>query len=241
MQSTIPENNSAHSCSHCAISQLCLPVGVSQQELAQLEALINQAKVYHAGDYAHRQGDEFNKLYAIKSGTLKSVRVDEFGNEHIVAFHLPGELVGLDGIYPEKYSCSVVALDTAAMCEMDYHKLSDLCSDIPSLQKQLFRILSRDMYETQWSTLNNNDLTAEQRVASFINNLSARFEVRGYSATQFQLAMSRQDIANHISLAPETVSRVLKRLKNNKVLDIQNRNISILDVEALNDIIQCQN
>lgn len=241
MHHTNTENTLAHSCSHCAISQLCLPVGVSIEELVRLERLVNQAKVLHSGDFIHRQGDPFNNLYAVKSGTLKSVRVDEFGNEHIVAFHLPGELVGLDGIYPEQYSCTVVALDTAAMCEMNYHQLSELCSDIPSLQKQLFRILSRDMYETQWSAVNNNDLTAEQRVASFINNLSSRFEVRGYSATQFQLAMSRQDIANHISLAPETVSRVLKRFKNNQILDIRNRNITILDSNGLNEIIQCKN
>lgn len=241
MNNPAHDSSQAHSCSHCAISQLCLPVGISQHEIVKLEALVNQAKVLHAGDFVHHQGDDFSNLYAVKSGTLKSVRVDEFGNEHIMAFHLPGELVGLDGIYPEKYSYSVVALNTAAMCEMNYHDLSELCTTIPSLQKQLFRILSRDIYETQLSAASNNDLTAEQRVASFISNLSTRYEVRGYSATEFQLAMSRQDIANHISLAPETVSRVLKRFKNNKILDIQNRKITILDSIALSDIIQCQN
>lgn len=228
-----------HSCSHCAMSQICLPLGVEKNDLDRLEALVQTSKTMSPSDRAFHQGDVFSKVYAVKSGTLKSIRVDEHGNEYVIGFHLPGELIGLDGIYPNRYSSSTVALDAVVLCEMDYEKLTELCSSIPALQRQLLRLLSRDIYESHVSTAENADQTAIQKLAGFINNLSARYEIRGYSGKNFTLAMSRQDIANHLGLTPETVSRLLKRLKEDGTLTIENRHIKICNAKSMRNIVNC--
>jgi len=75
--------------------------------------------------------------------------------------------------------------------------------------------------------------TAEQKLASFIHNLAIRNEVRGFSATELHLAMTRQDIANHLGMAAETVSRLLKQFQGRDVLDIKHREMSILDPAGL--------
>lgn len=229
----------AHSCSHCAMSQICLPLGVSKQDLERLEALITTSTTISGGRLIFQQGDPFSKVYAVKTGTIKSTRLDEFGNEHVVGFHLPGELLGLDGIYPNAYSSNAQALDTVVLCEMDYQKLTELCITIPSLQRQLLRLLSRDIYESHVTQADNAEQTAEQKLAAFLHNLSGRYALRGYSATEFNLAMTRQDIASHLGLAPETVSRLLKRFRQDEIVAIQNRQISILNASHLGEIINC--
>lgn len=226
-----------HSCSHCAMREICLPLGVDRSDLVKLENLVQSSAVFEQADTIIRQGDKFSKVYAVKSGTLKSTRIDQHGNHHIIGFHLPGELIGLDGIYPEMYPSEVSALEATTLCEMDYDKLSELCVALPALQKQLLKLLSRDIYESNVATADSAERTAEQKVAGFIKNLSSRYEHRGYPADNLKLAMTRQDIANHLNLTPETVSRVLKRLKQHEVVQIENKQIRIICAEKLVDIL----
>lgn len=221
------------------MSQICLPLGVDKDEVEKLEELVETSTTMQRGDKVFRQGEAFKKVYAVKSGSLKSVRVDKFGNEHILGFHLPGELVGLDGIYPEQYSCETSSLDTTVLCEMDYEKLTELCTSIPALQKQLLRLLSRDIFDSHISNATIADQTAKQKIANFIHNLSTRYKIRGYCASEFQLSMSRQDIANHLGITPETVSRVLKTLRQDNIIELNGRHITILDQVKLDSIIQC--
>ncbi|MCL4136902.1 UNVERIFIED_CONTAM: hypothetical protein GTU68_003741 [Idotea baltica] len=207
--------------------------------MQQLEDLIETSKALHSGDIVYDQGEKFNKIYAIKSGSLKSVFLDEAGNERITGFHLPGELVGLDGIYSEQYASTAIALETVVMCEFDFSALSDLCLEIKSLQKQVFRLLSRDIHESQNEQSKHIDLTAEQKLANFLNNLSARYQARNFSAIQFPLTMPRQDIANHLGMAPETISRLLKRFKEKGIVEIEKNTIHLVNESALDDVVYC--
>ncbi len=235
------EHAQLHSCSKCAMSQICLPLGINKTDIERLEDLIQSSKTLQAHDAIFQQGERFTKVYAVKTGTFKSSRLDEQGNEHVTAFHLPGELIGLDGIYPEAYTATTTALDTAVLCSMDYDELTELCTNIPALQRQLLRLLSRDIYESHKANAQNADHTAAQKLAGFITNLSTRYEIRGYSALSFNLAMSRQDIAIHLGLTPETVSRLLKRFKHDALIDIENRHIEIKSPSGLEAIVACEN
>jgi CRP/FNR family transcriptional regulator len=221
------------------MSQICLPLGINKDDVERLENLIQSTKSLQTLDTVFRQGEPFSKVYAIKSGTLKSTRMDEQGNEHVTSFHLPGELIGLDGIYPEAYSATTSALDTTVLCSMDYDELTELCTSIPALQRQLLRLLSRDIYESHKVNAQSADHSAAQKLAGFISNLSSRYDLRGYSAVSFNLAMSRQDIASHLGLTPETVSRLLKRFKQDKLIEIEGRHVEIKDSAGLEAIIEC--
>ncbi|MBT8115483.1 MAG: helix-turn-helix domain-containing protein [Arenicella sp.] len=221
------------------MSDLCLPLGLSKQEVQKLEEIVQTTAVKHVGDKIVRQGDKFDKLYAIKSGMCKAYRFDESGVEYVQSFHLPGEIFGLDAIYAKHYGFSVEALDTTVLCELDYRQLQNLCSEIPALQHQLFNLLSRDLYSSHVNPIEHFDQSAEQKLAGFVHNLLTRFQARGHNSLEMQLPMSRRDIANHLGLAPETISRLLKRFQNNEVLAIDNRIVSVLDVGKLQSLVHC--
>jgi CRP/FNR family transcriptional regulator len=228
-----------HSCSSCAMKEICLPLGLDKADLCRLEEIVTTSTVRHQGDKILRQGDVFQNVYAVKSGMAKSYRLDEAGTEYIQSFHLPGELFGLDAIYAKRYGFTVEALDTVVVCEMNFDELQNLCSTLPSLQKQLFNLFSRDLHKSHINPIEHFDQTAEQKLAGFLHNLLSRLQARGHVSAELYLPMSRRDIANHLGLAPETISRLLKKFQQQNVINIKNRLVTILDREQLETMVHC--
>lgn len=223
-------------CSQCSLGGLCLPVGLDSQEMSKLESIIETSSPYSDTDRVYTTGQEFDRIFAVKSGMFKTQIVDSLGNEHITGFHLPGELFGLDAIYNKKYMSTAVSLGTSSLCAIDYKELETLSQSLPSLQHQLLNLMSK---EVQTSQSLNVDLTAEQKLASFIVALSVRYKQRGYSETRFHLVMPRRDIANHLNMAPETVSRLFKRFQNEGLLEINRTDLMITDMQALKEMSGC--
>lgn len=220
----------AHACSSCSLAELCLPLGLPKVDIDRLDDVVDTIGPLHGGDHLFRVGDEFRSLYAVRSGMVKTYVIDEDGHERVLGFHLPGELVGFDAIYPNHHECNAVALDTAMACRLPYHELSSLATEVPSLQRQLFRLMSKDISESHAVPV---ELPADARMANFLMSLSNRLHSRGYSASHFVLAMPRRDIANYLNLAIETVSRILSRFQEQELVKIDRREIRILDRERL--------
>jgi len=235
--STIRFQQGLHSyCSQCSLVGLCLPAGLQCTELERMDMLVSRSEPMHDGEHLFRVGDRFKALYAVRSGSYKSYTVDSEGREHVNGFHLPGELLGLDAIYPERHMSNAVALDTATVCMLPYSELTRLSGQISGLRSQLFRLMSKDIADT--ATL-AGDFTAEERLAAFLVGMSRRFQQRGFSANEFNLTMSRRDIANYLRLATETVSRVFARFEKDKLIAVERRAIRLLNPGKLQELSQC--
>lgn len=220
-------------CSTCAFSQACRSQNIDKHALLDLHMLVEHVGPFHAGDYIFREGDTFDSIAAVRAGTVKTCVVDAQGSEHVLAFHLPGEVIGLSAIDSEQYPCNAVALDTVMLCRFSFEKMATLATRLPGLQRQLFRLLSRDIGR---AAMLAGDWTADQRLAAFLLALSQRLAERGFSDKRFQLTMARTDIANFLRLAPETVSRVLRRFQDDSLLSIDRREVELIDrcrLEAL--------
>ena len=217
-------------CSTCAFSQACLSQGMDKSALADLHVLVEHVGPFHAGEHLFREGDPFEAIAAVRAGTVKTYVIDRDGREHVLGFHLPGEVIGLDAIDGEQFPCNAVALDTVMLCRFSFPKIAVLAARLPGLQQHLFRLLSRDIGR---AALLSGDWTADQRMAAFLIGLSRRLAARGFSPSRFQLTMARTDIANYLRLAPETVSRVLRRFQKDGVLLVERREVELLGREQL--------
>ncbi len=217
-------------CTTCAFSQACLSEGMDKAALMDLHVLVEHIGPFHAGEHIFREGDPFEAIAAVRAGTVKTYVIDRDGNEHVLGFHLPGEVIGLNAIDGEHYPCNATALDTAMLCRFSFPKMAVLAGRVPGLQKQLFRLLSRDIGR---AALLAGDWSADQRMAAFLVTFSRRLSERGFSPKRFQLTMARTDIANYLRLAPETVSRVLRRFEEEGLLHVDRRDVELLDREAL--------
>lgn len=217
-------------CSTCAFSHACLSQGMDKGALRELHVLVEHIGPFRAGDYLFREGDPFEAIAAVRAGSVKTCVTDRDGHEHVLGFHFPGEVIGLNAIDGHRYPCDAVALDTVMLCRFSFPKISVLAAKVPGVQRELFRLLSRDIGR---AALLAGDWSADQRVAAFLMGMSRRLSARGFSATRFQLTMARTDIANYLRLAPETVSRVLRRMQNDGILAVDRREVELLDPERL--------
>ena len=217
-------------CSTCAFSQACMDQGMDKGALGELHVLVEHHGPLSPGEHIFREGDRFDAIAAVRAGTVKTYVVDPDGHEHVLGFHLPGEIIGLNGIDGEHYPCNAVALDTVMLCRFSFPKMAVLAARMPGLQRQLFRLLSRDIGRAE---LLAADWSADQRMAAFLMGLSQRLQSRGFSAHRFQLTMPRTDIGNYLRLAPETVSRVLGRFHKDGLVRVEGRELELLNVDAL--------
>jgi CRP/FNR family transcriptional regulator len=224
------DGDALHFCSTCAFSQACLSEGYDKRHLADLHVLVEHVGPFNARDHLFREGDEFNAIAAVRAGTVKTYVIDAQGNEQVLGFHLPGEVIGLNAIHTARYPCNAVALDTVTLCVFSFPQLSLLATRMPGLQQHLFRLLSQDIGK---AALLSGDFTADERMAAFLVTLSRRYAARGFSPHRFTLTMARADIANYLHLAPETVSRILRRMSNEGSIEVKQRDVYLRDMARL--------
>ncbi len=217
-------------CGTCTLSELCLPMGMPRDDMRRLEELIAPRGPIGEGEHLFRIGQPFRALYAVRGGFFKTYLVEASGREQVLGFHLPGELIGLDAIWPQKHQCNAVALNTASVCELPYARISDLSQQLPGLQHSMLRLLSKELALSHSLA---GDFTAEERVAGFLTSLATRMKVRGLSETQLTLSMPRRDLANYLRLATETVSRVFSRFEAEGLITVDRREITLRDPEKL--------
>lgn len=227
------DGDQLHFCSTCAFSQACLSEGMDKRALNDLHVLVEHVGPLHAGDHVFREGDRFEAIAAVRAGTVKTYVIDPDGREHVLGFHLPGEVIGLSAIDGEHYPCNAVALDTVMLCRFSFPKMAVLAAKLPGLQRHLFRLLSRDIGR---AALLAGDWSADRRMAAFLIAFSQRLAARGFSPNRFQLTMARTDIANYLRLAPETVSRVLRRFQQDELLVVDRREVELVGREQLEEL-----
>ena len=208
-QTLADDGDSLRFCSTCAFSQACMDEGMDKGALMDLHVLVEHIGPFHAGDHLFREGEPFEAIAAVRAGTVKTYVVDRDGHEHVLGFHLPGEVIGLNAIDGETYPCNAVALDTVMLCRFSFPKIAVLATRLPGLQRQLFRLLSRDIGR---AALLAGDWSADQRMAAFLVGLSRRLAARGFSATRFQLTMARTDIASATARSMTTCSSTASKM-----------------------------
>ncbi|MBA2779171.1 fumarate/nitrate reduction transcriptional regulator Fnr [Billgrantia kenyensis] len=220
-------------CERCTLHARCLPLGLELDALHSFEAIIQVPQALKRGQALVRQGEPFENLYVVRSGSLKQSVAQPGQRDQVTHFYLPGEVVGLDAIGEAECHGSVVALESAFVCELPFTRLEDLAEQLPELRGQLYRCMSRELRRDQRMMCLLSGRTADQRLASFLLGLSERFRARGFSPFCFRLSMSRSDIANYLGLALETVSRVLARFQEQGTIAVAGREMTLLDIESL--------
>lgn len=220
-------------CSQCTLGNLCLPRGLDAEGTEQFEHIVNKSRAIQPGEHIFRAGDKLNCIAAVRAGCFKSYVIDQNGEEQVLGFYLPGEIIGFDALHEKRHKANVVALDTSSVCGLNFESVAEMARQLPDLQEELFRVMSSQISELE---ANAADLSAEERIARLLCSLSSRFATRGYSQTEFNLSMSRRDIASHLRLATETISRVLARFQSAGIIKVNRKKVSIVEVERLREL-----
>ncbi len=223
-------------CSECNLFQLCLPVSLENDDVEMLDQIVQRRRPLARGEHLYRAHDEFNAIYAVRAGAIKTTMLSPEGEEQITGFHLPGEILGLDAISGSRHPCNAIALETTSVCEIPFDNLESLAAQIPGLQHTLLRIMSKEIFEDQEMLYAVAKRTAEERLAIALLSFSERFGRRGLSSRNFRLPMSRTDLANYLGLAPETMSRLFKRFQEQGLLHAEGKEVVLKDMDGLHEL-----
>jgi CRP/FNR family transcriptional regulator len=227
----------AVSCSSCCLQGVCLPCGLTPDKLPEMDELTRVKRKVARGSALYRSGDSFDSLYAVRSGSFKSVGISRAGQEKVTGLHLPGEMMGLDAINSRVHGYDAIALEDSEVCVVPFTRLTQLAMRLPELQGQLLRILSGDISRDQGLMLLLGGMDAEQRIAAFLLSLSRRYQRLGYAATRFSLRMTREEIGSYLGLTLETVSRLFSRLQREGLISAHQREVELKDIQRLRDVV----
>ena len=227
-------------CSSCNLRELCLPMGLNAQEMGQLDTLISTRKRVKRGDALFSVGDRFTSLYAIRSGFFKTCVTTADGRDQVTGFQMAGEIIGLDGIVSDRHACDAVALEDAEVCIMPFDQVEELSRQFTPLQHHVHRIMSREIVRDHSVMLLLGSMRAEERLAAFLLNLVQRLQARGFSPSEFNLRMTREEIGSYLGMKLETVSRTFSKFVDDGIVDVKQRYVHIKDTDALRRIVNPQ-
>ena len=220
-------------CSNCNLRELCLPFGLSLEELERLDDLVSTRRRVKRGDHLYRAGAPFDAIYAIRSGFFKTDVLLEDGRDQVTGFQMAGELLGLDGISTEHHTCNAIALEDSEICAIPFSRLESLSREIHNLQHHFHKVMSREIVRDHGVMMLLGTMRAEERLAAFLLNLSQRFTARGFSHAEFYLRMTREEIGSYLGLKLETVSRAFSKFQEEGYIAVQQKHIRILNVTGL--------
>jgi len=220
-------------CAACGLAELCIPHGLTSDELDNLDTIVKTKRRLERDEILFHAGDKDNPIFAVSSGSMKTSVTNEEGSEQITGFYLPGEIVGLDGLGGLAPHCTATALETCSVCEIPAAEFDKLCEINHGLRMSFMQVVSKEISREQQMLMTLGQLSADARLASFIISTGQRFHERGFSATEYNLSMSRHDLANYLGLAVETLSRLFKKFQENGLLEVHRRHIRILDWDVM--------
>ena len=220
-------------CSSCHLNSVCIPCGVAGCDLLRIDGLNFGRRRIKIGQTLYREGDRFQFIYAVRSGTFKSSLMLADGREQISGFYMAGELLGLDGVASGEHASSATALEDTEVCAIPYSHLTELAAGNPGMQHMLGRLMSREIVREHSLMVLLGSMNAEERLAAFLLNLSQRLNARGYSATEFHLRMSRGEIGSYLGMTLETVSRTFSTFQQQRLLEVDKRHIRVIDLDGL--------
>ncbi len=220
-------------CDSCGLYGMCQVAGLDEPVPDLIDEIVGRREEVGISQNVITAGTPFGEIYAVKSGSFKTYVTLANGEQQIIDFYFPGELMGLEALSERNYPHSVEALEASTVCRLNFAKLDLLGERLGEFQQQLIQALSRRTRQDQWVPLLMGAQNAEQRTATFLLSLSDRFAEHGLPSQRFKLPMSRHDIANYLGLAVETVSRMFQRFQSMDLLEVHGRHVELRDMEAL--------
>lgn len=215
------------------LTDLSLSTGLDQDEMFHIERLLNKRIRLRKGDFLYRFGDRFDTLYAIRAGSCKTVFLARDGQYKVTGYHMPGEIIGIDGVGSNVHECEATALEDMQVWPLPFDRIEKLAQFSDQFRDNLHKLLSEEYSRALALSVVLATNRADQRVAVFLLDLSQRYQARGFSSCEFVLRMTREEIGSYLGVELETVSRQFARFQREGLIQVRGRLVKLLDLVAL--------
>jgi CRP/FNR family transcriptional regulator len=220
-----------NACRACPTRVACTARDLDDRTLEEFGHCIEISPVLQRNDYLYRPGDPGNGCFVVRSGVFKSVTVTPSGEEYVTSFHYPGELLGLSGEATGVHDDCAQALTASTACAIphsEFHQVFNIGAG-----DSLLRLLAERECNNRELENNLRQSRAEARIAGFLVLLMRRLERLGFASSTLPVPMSRTDLANHLGLTLECLSRVLGKWKRSGIVNPAKDHIEIIEPAML--------
>lgn len=221
------------SCEACVLHPMCEPALIGIAEIERLSSAVLARRPMTKDAVLFRAGESMRSVFVSQTGGFKTVSMSEAGDEQVIGFYFPGELIGLEGLRDGRFRTDAVALEPAQVCEVPLLALERIVAQRPDFLRQMMKALGDGMARHQDHLELLGRKQAQGRLAMFLHGLSERQRRLGRDPYRLHLPMSRSDMGSYLSLVIETVSRGLSRLNDEGVITVKGRHLQVLDAARL--------
>ncbi len=204
---------------------------LSDAALGVLGEVVFTSAPMDRGEYLYRAGDPAPAWFVVRSGVYKTINDTADGEEYVTGFYYPGEILGLEGAASGCYEESAVALGSATVCAVVLDSLPRIW--VLGADRSILRLIAQHERNEKALRINMSQSRADVRIAGFLTLLMERTERLGFDPTCLAMPMSRTDLANHLGLTLECVSRVLSKWRKAGVIDTDRNTVRILRPDEL--------
>ena len=220
-------------CRLCGANKACMPGLFAATDLNNFDGVVlGRQRVLRNADL-YRERDILGMLYSVRFGQFKLTRRNAVGDHYVAQFYMAGDLIGLDAIATGRHGFRLTALENSEVCEISFAAITRTMAAEPKVLALFLQTMSIALNEQANHSLVLARPSLDERFASFLLQLSAKYERLGYSRKTFRLSMSRGDIGSYLGTSVESVSRLISRFNTQGSVLITGRMVEILDHEAL--------
>lgn len=220
----------------CSASDVLSWAGVPTHACSETDAVFFALRRVLAESTLVHEGQPFESLHLVSSGSFKYVQTDLEGYEQVLGFAVHGDVVGLDGLGRSRHASGAVALEDSTVVVMPLRELLALSKRLPALELLLHRAAGTELLRRADTQYLMSAPISEVRLARFLLQLAGRQAALGHSDRRLRLYMTRRDIASYLGVAHETVSRALTALAQSGCIRVSHRDIEIIDESALREL-----
>lgn len=220
-----------HPCFGCTVRACAICADLDSTELRAFKVLGWSLRAA-PGQTIFREGDPASRVFTVTRGNVKLYTLLPDGRRQVTGFVVPGGFLGL-GLEPE-HVVSAEALDEVGLCAFPRNRFRDFVEARPGMERWLYSYAAHELGVAQEHVVSLGRKTAQERLASFFLHRLDRAGQDNPEARSFDLPMTRADIADHLGLTKETVSRVLARLRTYRLIRLIALNrVEVLDRDGL--------
>lgn len=215
------------------MAELLRLMGADDADVRLAAAMPAPMRRLRAGETLFHEGARAESIYFVRSGTFKIFHTAEDGYEQVLGFVGRAELLGFDAVSSEGHPTEAVALEDSSVFVLLVRDLFALAERNPALGRVVHLAVSHALTRQGELADVMAAVAAEVRLARFLLHLSQRMAACGQSPHRFLLRMSRRDIASYLGVAHETVSRSFTALAGWRLVEVDNREVEIVDMDGL--------
>ncbi|MDF1674770.1 MAG: Crp/Fnr family transcriptional regulator [Vicingaceae bacterium] len=219
-------------CQTCGSKHMSVFCALSNEQVEEIDNS-KGCNFYNKGQVVFHEGNRTNGIYCINKGKVKLFQIGSEGKEQIIRFAKPGDVIGYRALLSEEpLSASASAIeDDTTICFIPRDQIFSMIAQNPNFNFKFLKMLSHELGEAAKIITDLAQKPVRERLAETLLILKDTFELD--EEKNIQVKLSREELANIVGTATESVIRLLSEFKKDELIAVEGRNIKLLNIPGL--------